>query len=113
MSLRTVKNLIKATPIDLIGDPGHNALVMSRAAERVLKLYQESKQYDLTDKERDILKQRLLEAARTLNAIIENEDELGSRRPKYQKNIRALHQRIFAGLAKELGMSVQALQAKI
>ncbi len=117
MSLVQILKLIEANPshinpnTSIEEEIGYGyARQIVDAAERVLNLYRESIQLELSDKQRRALHRRLLIAAGRVQGLIEYDDTHGRtgsiRQQHAQRNLR-----LFNNIAEELGMEPQALHA--
>lgn len=105
MSVRQVRNLIKASPAALDYSVVENPLGVYRAAKKVYTLYKEAKQQGLSFTDQSALRERLLHAGTRLSALMEADMIKVS-------HLKAVDIKLFASVASALEMSPNGLRAE-
>ena len=105
MSVRQVRNLIKAAPAALEHSVVEKPLAVHRAAKKVFTLYKEAKQQGLSFTEQAIMRERLLHAGTRLSALMEADVVSSSQ-------LKAIDIKLFTSVASALEMSPNGLRAE-
>lgn len=115
MSLNQVRKLLQTSPsdlyigvsIELVIDWGQQRTLV-KSVKKVFDLYCEASEFDLSDKEKRVLNERLVTAAGRLQELIDYDDFNVA--GKHQRYARA-DQDLFHEIAAELKLQPQQLQA--